>query len=132
LISGKWKLLNNNGAFNKYDGWWSKDPWVKREPNATQVPVATHGEEKVSLFDLSKDEHENHNVALAHPDIVAKLLLRMDELADPKNGYVKPQRQFLHPSAYPIFNNGSWAPQDGWFEGMMASVDTLKSFFRVV
>merc|ERR1711953_740773 len=46
LISGRWKLINNNGE-STYDGWWTNDPYVKSEPNATEGPVKFDGEEKV-------------------------------------------------------------------------------------
>lgn len=62
------------------------------------------------LFDLSKDECENENVALANAGIVKKLQARMAELADPKKGYRDPQLNIPNPRSFPIFHNGTWAP----------------------
>lgn len=112
LIMGNWKLISVSkypGPNVAYDGWWSNDPYTKRAPNATQGPVTIDGVHTF-LFDLSKDECENENVALANPGIVAKLQARMVELADPKKGYRDPQFNIPHPRAFPIFHNGTWAP----------------------
>lgn len=114
LIAGKWKLVSGlpgtiDGKSPAYDGWWSNDPYIWREPNATQGPITIDGVD-AWLFDLSKDECENDNVAMVNKDIVTKLRARMAELADPQNGYRDPQHNFPHIRSLPVFHNGTWSP----------------------
>lgn len=112
LIVGQWKLISVStvpGPNLVYDGWWSNDPYMKREPNASQVAIDIAGV-STWLFDLSKDECENENVAAANPDVVKRLQERMADLADSKNGYVIPQHNIPHLRAMPLFHNGTWAP----------------------
>merc|ERR1712151_1205261 len=112
LIMGKWKLISVStvpGPNLVYDGWWSNDPYTKRTPNNTQGPVTVDGV-STWLFDLSKDESENENVAFENKDILEKLQARMAELSDPKNGYLDPQWNLPHPRSFPVFHNGTWAP----------------------
>jgi hypothetical protein len=111
---GNWKLISGlpgtvDGKNPAYDGWWSNDPYIKRAPNATQGAVTIDGID-TWLFDLSKDENENENVALANKGIVAKLRARMAELADHGNGYRDMQSNLPHLRSFPVFHNGTWAP----------------------
>jgi len=107
LIQENWKFIS--GVEKSYDGWWSNDPYTKRSVNATSGPVKMNGTD-IFLFDLSKDESENVNVAAAHPDIVMKMQARVAELGDEKNGYRNPQYNIPHPRSMPGLHNGTWAP----------------------
>mmetsp|Transcript_81438 Transcript_81438/g.225539 ORF Transcript_81438/g.225539 Transcript_81438/m.225539 type:complete len:515 (+) Transcript_81438:45-1589(+) len=107
LIDGKWKLIN--AETNVRDGWWSSDPYMRTPPNASQVPVRVAGEQ-VMLFDLSTDPQERRNVATDHEDVVLKMLHRIQELADPANGYRDPQPQPVDPRADPRHHDGCLAP----------------------
>ena len=60
-IEGKWKLLlTYDGEVNRYK---STHPRTEKRPQ---------------LFDLSKDPHENTNVAKDHPEVVAKMVELID------------------------------------------------------
>ena len=54
--------------------------------------------------------NEEKNVAAANPNVVATMLARLAELADPKNGYRDPQLNIPHPRSLPVFHNGTWGP----------------------
>ena len=49
-------------------------------------------------------------MAASNPGVVTKMLARLTELADPKNGYRTPQLNIPHPRSLPALHNGTWAP----------------------
>ena len=112
MISGDWKIVN--GAYNMktlaYDGWWTNDPYHVEAPNGTALPVDAGGCQDVLLFNITADPTERNNVALAHPEVVARLQARMAWYADPANGYKAQQKNFPHAAALPPLHNGTWAP----------------------
>jgi len=59
---------------------------------------------------ISSDPNEEKNVAAVNPDVVQTMLARLAALADPKNGYHRPQLNVPHPRALPLLHNGTWAP----------------------
>lgn len=107
LISGDWKVIS--GGAGVYDSWWSNGDYIPEVGNATSANVTVDGT-AVWLFDLKNDPAEKQNLALAHPDVVAKLQDRLQELADPANGFVKAQDNRPSPLALPQLHGGAWAP----------------------
>jgi hypothetical protein len=108
LIHGKWKLIN--GWHGVYDGYWSNTPYMHTEADFfTQLPVKVN-EELTSLFDLSLDPEERHNVAADNIDVVLRMQARLVELADPANGYMRPQNNKPSRRALPSKHNGTWSP----------------------
>ena len=60
-IEGKWKLLlTYDGEVNRYQ---STHPRTEKRPQ---------------LFDLSRDPHEKTNLALKHPEVVAKMAAKIN------------------------------------------------------
>jgi len=107
LIQGRWKLIS--GWSGASDGWSSIVPYGVTPPNATQTFQIIDGS-KVWLFDLQSDPEERENVATTHPLRVLAMQRRLEELADSKQGYVAPQNNLPHARAFPLVNNGTWAP----------------------
>jgi arylsulfatase A-like enzyme len=74
IREGSWKLL------------------VKRPPRGKQAaPGAAAPESQVMLFDLERDLGERTNVAGEHPDLVARLRVRMQELDREITANARPQ-----------------------------------------
>ena len=148
LISSNWKLIEANfyaplcpnttwctGA-GFYDGWYTVEPYSHNAYNAsTQGSVPASGLSKggIWLFDLAQDPNEELNVAAANPTVVETMRSRLAALADPKNGYLDPQKNIPHPLAIPALHNGTWAPfkklgealpqlTDGYIDEMVASL----------
>jgi len=107
LISGRWKLIS--GYAGIYDVWWNNTDYVHENASAASES-AIIDDVKVWLFDLDKDPHERKNVALANPDIVARMQSRLEELAGVDHGFVEPQDNSVHARSLPIFHWGVWAP----------------------
>merc|ERR1711971_52667 len=107
LIQGKWKLINTVSLLT--DGWWSSEPYERTKPNSTQVQVRIDGW-AVMLFDLEDDPQERKNVANENLDIVRKMIRRIEELADPANGYQDPQPQEVDPKGDISLHDGCLAP----------------------
>merc|ERR1712031_96860 len=103
IISGDWKLIS--GGAGGYDGWWSNGDYTHETINSTSANVTVNGN-TVFLFDLSKDPSERQNIALAFPDVVARLQNRLDQLAEPTTGYVDPQANSQGPRSLPAFHDG--------------------------
>lgn len=116
LIQGKWKLINANPKQLEdllLDGWWSSEPYSRTKPTWAQVPVDIGGWD-VMLFDLDADPQERTNLAKANPEVVRAMVHRIEELADPANGYHDPQPQSKDPQADPKLHDGCVAP---WLDG---------------
>ncbi len=58
------------------------------QAHASEYPGVRTGDKTsaMSLFDLENDRGEQHNAAANHPDIVARLKARYDELAGRRKG----------------------------------------------
>merc|ERR1712232_1327457 len=85
LIQGRWKLIS--GWSGPYDGWSSNDPYHVVPPNATQNFQMVDGS-KVWLFDIQSDPEERDNLAVANPQRVRAMRLRLKELGNSRHGYV--------------------------------------------
>jgi len=107
VISGEWKLIS--GSSGLYDGWWSNGDYSHEDADVASSNVTIDGK-AVWLFNLDQDQNERKNVALEHPEVVAKLQARLEELADQSNGYVPSQANTLSPAALPFLHGGVWAP----------------------
>jgi arylsulfatase B/arylsulfatase I/J len=107
LIQGKWKLIS--GGYGIYDGWSTNDPYTIVPPEAKDAYQKVNGHH-VWLFDIQADPEERQNIAKENPDIVLRMIDRLHELSQPKNGYLDPQYNLPHPRSFPSFHNGSWAP----------------------
>ena len=96
-----------------YDGWWSNDPYTHTLPNATtQGPMPDSGilNGGIWLFNLTADPNELLNIAASNTAVVQKMRARLNELANPKNGYTIPQTNLPSPLSFPILHNHTWAP----------------------
>lgn len=107
LIQGKWKLIT--GWAGAYDGYSSNDPYHITPPNESGQSQRVDGA-KVWLFDIASDPEERTNLASVNVDIVRSMQSRLQELSEPKNGYVMPQTNLPHPRSLPLCHNGTWAP----------------------
>jgi len=107
LISGEWKLIS--GGTGPYDGWWSNGAYNHEDPNATSGNATIDGK-AVWLFNLTADPYERENLALTQLEVVAKLEARLAALADPSDGFQKPQTNTPNPAAFPFLHGGVWAP----------------------
>lgn len=107
VISGKWKLIS--GSSGMYDGWWSNGDYAHEDIDAHSSNVTVDGK-AVWLFNLDVDHTERTNVALENPEVVTRLQARLDELADPNNGYTPSQDNSVSPLALPVLHGGVWAP----------------------
>jgi len=107
VISGQWKLIS--GSSGLYDGWWSNGDYNHEDIDVPSSNVTVNGK-AVWLFNLDNDQTERKNVALENPKIVAELQARLDELADPNNGYTPSQPNSVNPLALPFLHGGVWAP----------------------
>jgi arylsulfatase A-like enzyme len=114
LIQRNWKLIHTSLLLElPFDGWWSPDPYRRTLPKLCQMSVKVH-DRSVMLFDIGRDPEERYNVALSNQDVVLRMLRRIDELADPKNGYRDPQPLIKDPQADPKHHDGCLAP---WLDG---------------
>jgi len=82
LIQGRWKLITGYPGWKpKWDGWISP-PGFESEPAPRPAPPGD-GDfcvEAPCLFDLDADPTEHNDVHAAHPDVVAKMMARLNEL----------------------------------------------------
>jgi hypothetical protein len=108
IIQGDWKLINGWAGF--YDGYWSNGPYEKEDVDASSQGPVSMGGDSVWLFNLKEDPQERKNVAIAHPDIVERLQIRLTELADKHNGYQDPQNNVPAVRSLPSLHNGTWSP----------------------
>eukprot|EP01065_Artemidia_motanka_P007434 TRINITY_DN1369_c3_g1_i1.p1 TRINITY_DN1369_c3_g1~~TRINITY_DN1369_c3_g1_i1.p1 ORF type:complete len:525 (+),score=166.56 TRINITY_DN1369_c3_g1_i1:78-1577(+) len=100
IIHGDMKLIQ--GFWGLCDGYWTcTEPYQH---------VSTKEKALIKLFNLTEDPTETTNLAPSMPDVVADLQKRLLQWADPKNGYLAPQFNLLHPRAIPVLHNGTWAP----------------------
>ena len=89
---GRWQLYNVNTSLSglaslcnpSVDGWRGNptidDPFGTTEPPARPADCSL----KPCLFDLSVDQAERHDVAVAHPDIVRELLTSLKAAVCPE------------------------------------------------
>ena len=124
LIQGNMKLINGHASTPSipYDGYWSNDPYTRTDPPKSGLAVKLDGKTDVWLFDLDADPTERNNLAAAKPDVVAKMLARLEELGSTENGYKMPQPNFPHPRSAPFLHNGTWAP---WLAHNKVAMDEL-------
>ncbi|HEV2294315.1 MAG TPA: arylsulfatase [Tepidisphaeraceae bacterium] len=82
--SGDWKLIRHLGGPNAKTREFVGGG-VARHPPGALDPELRAVEGDFELFDLATDPSEQHNVALDHPDIVARLAKLLDEQHAPSN-----------------------------------------------
>jgi len=107
LIRRNWKMIS--GKSGTYDGWWSNGDYIRENSTKIGQSVDINGT-ATWLFDLESDPNERQNVALANPDVVSEMFVRLAELADPSTGFVEPQANRPSPLALPFLHGGVWAP----------------------
>ena len=121
LIAGDWKLVLGV----QHDSSFSKDSNVSCDAITPSGPGGSSWESKVApgvpctcgvtgcLFDLKQDPNEVHNVAAAHPKVVARLHRRLDEL---RQSVYAPDRGAIEPAACDVITeryHGFWGPWQG-------------------
>ncbi len=81
LRQRQWKLVLGPEHQNGWYGWFSPnvtDPVTRTSPSITSIDCYPDP----CLFDLSADSGEHHDVAPAHPDVVAAMMRRLEDIAE--------------------------------------------------
>jgi len=111
LIQWPYKLLLGStyfifpGEIADRGGYWTIENYTYIPPPNTVL------QEYTQLYNLEEDEVEAHNLATAHPEIVATMTTRIQDLwLSKKHGYTRPQLNLPMQIANPRFHNWTWTP----------------------
>eukprot|EP00939_MAST-03C_sp_MAST-3C-sp1_P000990 g990.t1 len=104
-------ILGNPYVTGGIEGLKDRGGWWKVEPYEYIAPPEAFDAVDVRLYNLEDDETEHHNIADEHPDIVAQMTERVNNVwLNKKHGYRRPQLNAPHPRGNPRLHNWTWAP----------------------
>ena len=108
----KWKLITGKlDKFNKYfpplDNFTSNYTHETTAVGVNEGPLPFTSHRNIWLYDMEADPLEQHDLTLAHPDMVLKLLHR---LAEHQSTAVPCRYPEFDPQSSPMLHEGVWRP----------------------